>query len=170
MGSSTPSIDPALLERLRRGVPLRLTPMGVLRWGDEDITHARVREALRRGLDVTDDGEPIVRIGPHWCYLSVEDTLFRVEAVDVKGDVLHARLDDGRTVELDPTTLWEEPGHGLRATVPTAPTGRPASARFTNRAQIDLAELLETDGDQPALRLGDRHIRIPSSPGRDDEA
>lgn len=160
----TGGIDPELLERLRRGVPLRLSPMGAFRWGDEDITHPGVRRALRCGLDVTEDGEPIVRLGPHWCYLTVEDTLLRATAVLTDGDVLRVRLDDGRTVPLDPASLWEEPGHGLRATVPSAPTGRPVSVRFTNRAQLDLADRIDTDEGRPTLRVGDHRIAIPSTP------
>jgi hypothetical protein len=145
-----------------------MTAMGQFRWGDEDITHEGVQRALRRGLDLTEGGEPIVRLGHQWCYLTLEDTLYRVNAIHVDGDALAARLDDGRTLELDPTTLWEEPGHGLRATVPTAPTSRPASARFTNRAQLELAELLESDCDPPTLILGGRSVPIPSSPPTKD--
>jgi hypothetical protein len=162
VGSSS-GIDPELLERLRRGVPLRLTATGNFRWGDEDITHPGVRRALRSGLDVTEDGEAIVRIGQHWCYITVEDVLFRVNAVEVDGEVVRLRLDDGRVAVLDPETLWEEPDRGLRVAVPTAGSGRSASARFTNRAQLELAEWIEMEQGPPILALGSRRIVIPSS-------
>jgi hypothetical protein len=160
----TGPLPPEILERLRRGVPLRLTAMGEFRWGDEDISHPRVLEALRRGLDVTEDGEPIVRLGHQWCYLRVEDTLLRATAVAIDGDTLHVRLDDGRTVALDPGTLWEEPGRGLRASVSSACSGRPVSVRFNNHAQFDLADRVEMSDEGPLLRVGARGIVIPSRP------
>jgi len=138
---------------MRRGVPLVLTAGGAFLWGDEPITHARVNEALRAGLDVTEAGEPTVAIGPQWCYLRVEDTPLRVVAVarDENRDAPLLRLDDGRTVALDPATLWEEPGAGLRCAVPSQRSGRALAARFTNRAQGELLPWLELDADPPRL-------------------
>jgi hypothetical protein len=148
-----------MLERMRRGVPLVLGAGGTFRWGDEPITHAGVIEALRAGLDVTDGGEPTVGIGPQWCYLKVEDTPLRVVAVFAGDDGAPLlRLDDGRDVPLDPATLWEEPGAGLRCAVPSQRSGRPLAARFTNRGQSDLAPWLDLDADPPCLVVqGESH-------------
>lgn len=156
-----PGIDPEFLERLRRGVPLRMTAMGELLFDGEPITHPRVRQALRDGLDV-ENGETIVRLGAQWCYLSIDDTPLRATSVDVEDEHVWLRLDDGRRVELDPSTLWEEPGAGLRCKVPSAPTGRPLDARLTNAAQMQLATHIEEDDDGLALKLGERRIPLSS--------
>lgn len=150
-----PGIDPEMLERLRRGVPLRLDRRGAFIFDEEPVTHPRVREALRAGLDVTQDGEPIVRLGPQWCYLTVDDTVLRATAVDARDGELCIRLDDGRTVPLHVETLWEEPGQGLRCTAPSQSTGAMVTVRFTNAAQMQLAERIEQDGDRIVLRVPD---------------
>src|SRR5690606_35221111 len=119
-----PALDPETLERLRRGVPLRMSPTGELRFDDGPITHPRVRQALREGLDLSDGGEPIVRLGPQWCYLTVDDCPLRATAVRREGHALRMRLDDGRELPLPPESLWDEPGRGLRAQAPSRASGR----------------------------------------------
>ncbi len=160
--SEAPSIDPEMLERLRRGVPLVLSRTGRFRFDGEDVTHPRVETALRRGLDVDEDGETIVHLGDQWCYLTVEDCSLRVVAVSVRDGALELRLDDGRTVPLAVETLWEEPGQGLRVSVPSAPSGRPLAARFTNPASVELSTWVTYQDDQPVLELGDMRRIIPS--------
>lgn len=161
-----PPPDPALLERMRRGVPLRMSAQGELWFGAEPITHPRVRQALREGLDVSEGGEPIVQIGAQWCYLTVDDLPLRVTAVRREGDDLVARLDDGREVPLATGCLWDEPGRGLRAQVPARGSGRPLGARFTNRAQMDLATWLEDapEDDRVVLVLGSHRAVVPREP------
>jgi hypothetical protein len=158
-----PPIDDVTLERLRRSVPLRLSAMGEFHWDDGPVTHPRVIEALRQGLDVSESGEPTVRIGPHWCYLTVDDCILRATAVDQgANETLWLRLDDGRRVPLAIETLWEQPGAGLRCTVPSTGSGRPLSVRFTNQAQMDLSAFVEFDGDRPIVRNGGRAQPIPA--------
>lgn len=156
------AIDPELLERMRRGVPLRLSAGGTWWFGDELVTHPGVARALREGVDVSDTGEPIVALGPQWCYVTVDDTPLRVDAVTRDADALSVRLDDGRVVAIDPAGLREHAELGLSCEVPSGRSGRPLRARFTNRAQADLAPWLEwDDGDaRPRLVLGDRRIEI----------
>lgn len=162
--ATPPGLDPATLEKLRRGVPLRITAMGELQHDGQRIEHPGVRRAFRDGLDVTEDGEPIMRLGAQWCYVTVDDCMLRATAAEIRGDAVTLRLDDGRTVALDPTTLVEEPGAGLRCTAPSRHSGRPLSVRFTNAAQMTLAENIEPGADGAAvLRLGARTFRI--SPG-----
>jgi len=168
MAETPAGLPPEVLERMRRGVPLVLTAGGAFRWGEEPITHARVIEALRAGLDVTDAGEPTTAIGPQWCYLKVEDTPLRVVAVaEDPADPSHApllRLDDGRDVRLDPSTLWEEPELGLRCEVPSQRSGRALAARFTNRAQSDLARWIELEPEPPRLVVDGREHPIRDRP------
>lgn len=170
-------MDPEFLDRLRRGFRLRLDRVGNLWIADEAVEHPRVIDVLRRGLDISEEGEPTMHLGEQWCYLTVDDCFFRVLGVrsapdtttDTTAPALTLLLDDGRRVELDPATLWEEPEQGLRCTVPASRSGRPLSARFTNRAQIELAEHIELEAEpRPILRLGDGRWPIPeSAPGGD---
>ncbi len=99
--TARPSLDPELLERLRRGVPLRMHRTGELRLGGEPITHPRVEQALREGLDLSDGGEPIVRLGAQWCYLTIDDCPLRATAVTRDDHTLTVRLDDGEVLEVE---------------------------------------------------------------------
>lgn len=162
MSEPGPSLDPATLERLRRGVPLRMSARGELLFDAEPVTHPRVRQALREGLDVSDGGEPIVRLGPQWCYLTIDDLPLRATAVRREGEALLVRLDDGRELPLPLDTLWDEPGRGLRAEVPSRTSGRPLGVRFTNQAQMDLAAWIEDgEGDEIVLALGSERRVVP---------
>src|SRR5690606_10783934 len=142
-------LSPEVLEKLRRGVPLRLTRLGRFEFDGDPITHARTEAALRAGLDSTEDGETIVFLGPQWCYLEVEDTPLRIQGVDLSIHPPTLQLDDGRTLPLDPASLWEESGQGLRAAVPARQSGRPLSARFTNAAQMQLSVAITWEDDAP---------------------
>lgn len=158
------TLDPDTLERLRRQVPLRLDRRGQFFFEDDPVTHPGVRALFLRGLDLTPAGEPSLRVGEQWCYLQVEDCLLRVLAVRADpGGAPLLRLDDGRELPLEPATLWEEPDQGLRCSVPSQPSGRALSVRFTNPALADLAPWLGDD-DPVTLRLGDRRLPIPSAP------
>jgi hypothetical protein len=165
MSEPGPSLDPATLERLRRGVPLRMSARGELLFDAEPVTHPRVQQALREGLDVSDGGDPIVRLGPQWCYLTIDDLPLRATAVRRDGDALHVRLDDGRELPLPLDVLWDEPGRGLRAEVPSRGWGRSLGVRFTNQAQMDLSAWLEDgEGDQSVLALGSQRFVVPRNP------
>ncbi len=173
-GSPHAQPSTALLERMRRGIPLRIDAFGRFLFDNDPITHARTIAALRHGLDASDSGEPIVRVQDQWCYLHVDDCVFRVVGVTHEPECSHSprqlflRLDDRRTVALDPDSLWEQHERGLRCTVPSR-TGRPLAARFTNHAQMELARFLVVDEHTgtPELCLGTRRYPIRStSPGR----
>lgn len=149
----TEALDPDTLERLRRGIPLRLDRTGQFHLGDEPVTHPRVRAAFLAGLDVSDAGEPTMQVGNQWCYLTVDDCPLRATGVLREGDALQLRLDDGRTVALDPATLTED-AEGLRASVPAQGSGRPISARLNNTATMDLSAWIEGEGEAATLVLG----------------
>lgn len=158
------AIDAETLERMRRGVPLRLSAGGAWWFGDEAVTHAGLARALTQGIDLADSGEPIVRLGHQFCYVTIDDTPLRVLAVhDDAAGTVWLRLDDEREVELDPTTLVEDRNGGLRCTVPSRGLGRPLAARFGNRAQADLARWIRwQDGAaRPTFAARDRVLEIP---------
>lgn len=160
--SDVAGIDPEMLERLRRGVPLVLGRTGRFRFDGVDVTHPRVESALRAGLDITPEQEHIVYLGAQWCHLTVEDCPLRATAVLAPGDELLLRLDDGRTLPLLVETLWEEPDQGLRAAVPAAKSGRPLGVRFTNAASMQLSEWIHFEADDTAvLEVGPVRHTIP---------
>ncbi len=158
------SIDAETLERMRRGVPLRRSASGSWWFGDELVTHAGLARALTLGLDLSDGGEPIVRLGHQFCYVTLDDTPLRVIAArcDAAG-ALWLRLDDERDVLLDPTTLVEDRELGLRCTVGSSGLGRPLAARFGNRAQAEVAEWIvwAPGAARPTFKLGDQAFEIP---------
>jgi hypothetical protein len=154
------ALDPSTLERLRRGIPLRLDRTGQFRFEDDLVEHPRVRQVFLEGLDLSEQGEPTLQVGPQWCYLTVDDTPLRATAV-LRGDdgAPRLRLDDGRTVALDPATLVED-DDGLRAAAPARRSGRPLAVRLLNTAAMDLAAWLD-DGERPSLRVGGATTPIP---------
>jgi hypothetical protein len=162
--SDVPGIDPEMLDRLRRGVPLVLSPTGRFRFDGEDVTHSRVESALRAGLDVTEAGEFIVYLGEQWCYLCVEDCPLRVTAVWEADDTLRVRLDDGRELSLAVESLREQPNAGLWVRVPAARSGRLLPARFTNAASVELSAWIRFDDDDetPVLEVGGASVREPA--------
>ena len=153
--AAAPPLDPEVLDRLRRALELRIHRDGAISMNGEAVTHPNVARVVRAGLDVGDDGSLRMVLGPQWCYVQVDDTPLRVRAVLREGERLLLRLDDGRTVPLDPATL-EEDDVGLRARVPARRSGRPLAARFENRALSDLAPDLREEGPAVALDLGGR--------------
>ena len=156
-------LDPATLERLRRSVPLRMSAMGHLTIGGEPVTHPRIDAALREGLDLSDTGEPTVRIGPHWIYLTVDDCPLRATAVLDEGGAPTLRLDDGRTLPLATATLRTD-AIGLRCEVPARRSGRPLAVRLTNAALMDLEPWLEIDDDGHAvIVVGAARTAVPGS-------
>lgn len=153
------------LDALRRGLALRLDARGQFFFEGDPVTHPRVVAVLRAGLDVAETGEPIVRVGEQWAYVTVDDTPLRVTAVVRDDDEgMWCSLDDGRRVRLDASTLIES-GRGLSCEVPSQPTGRTMAARWTNAAQMQLSEWLtwSTLESRPRLHVEGRSIIIPAT-------
>lgn len=159
----TEALDPATLDRLRRGIPLRLDRTGQFHFETEIVAHPRVHAAFLAGLDLGDTGEHTLHVGNQWCYLTVDDTPLRATAV-LRGDDgrPQLRLDDARLVPLDPATLWDD-GHGLRATVPAQRSARPLAVRLLNTATMDLTAWIDETRDPPHLTIADTSTPIPTT-------
>ena len=166
MGTDAPDAGgPAGLdfEMLRRSLDVRILRDGTITMKGEPVTHQRIRDAVLRGLDRTDDGDLCFRFGGKWAYVTAEDTPLRVRHLTVEGDRIAAVLDDGRTLHLPADRLHRD-GSGLWLSVPSIPSGRPLAARPTNAAATALADHLAWDGDAPVLVLGGRRLPIPYAP------
>lgn len=162
-------LDPELLERLRRGFPLHMDRQGNFSFEGDPITHAGIVKLFRANLDATEEGEVTLGIEGKWVYLKLADLPLRALHVEApRGAEVGPQLvlDDQRRLPLDPTTLREEPGKGLRCTVPARGSGRPLGVRLTNAAAIDLSTWFAWDeGDErPKLEIDGRRFEIPVSP------
>jgi hypothetical protein len=164
-------LAPELLEKLRRGFPLHMDRQGNFSFEGDPITHPGVVSLFRASLDATEDGEVTLGVDGKWVYLELDDLPLRALRVDKPRteEVVPALiLDDGRRVALNPATLWEEPGVGLRCTVPAHASKRPLGVRFGNAAVIDLAEYFvwAHEDARPELEVGGRRWVIPEhAPG-----
>lgn len=159
-------LAPETLEKLRRGFPLHMDRQGNFSFEGDPITHPGIVRLFRDSLDVTEDGEVTIGVEGKWVYLDLADLPLRALRIDTPGPDQtgpQLLLDDGRRVELDPATLWEEPGAGLRCTAPARGSARALGVRLTNAAAIDLAELFvwEDEDARPELEIGGRRFVIP---------
>jgi hypothetical protein len=131
-----PPLPPEVLERMRQ-IGLRIDGRGRLWHQDEEVTHAGLRRAIMRWLDVKDDGRVVVRLDDvRYAYVDVDDTPLRVVAIRWDGAQPVAILDDGTTEPLAMATLVADPDDRLRCRV----RGDRLTARLTSAAQQVLLE------------------------------
>ncbi|HEY3064438.1 MAG TPA: hypothetical protein VGL09_01520 [Methylomirabilota bacterium] len=129
-------------------------------WYDDDvqITHPGILQNLRTTLQRDAVGffiQTRVRIP-----VEVEDTPFVVTRVERRGDALHAVLNDGDTVTVDPATLRVGPGD-----IPYCAVKAGAfEARFARAAAFQLLQLAAYDErtGRGVLRVGGRDYVLAS--------
>lgn len=130
----------------RRSIDLRLDAEG--RWfhEGEPFVHAGLIAAFNRGIDVLPDtGEPILRVGTHWCYIRCDDMPFVVRSVHVAGDALSLTLNTEAVVSCPPDALRVND-----AGLVYADLGPHRRARFGRAAQAALADLFVPDATAPS--------------------
>lgn len=131
-----------------------------LRWTHDGLPfeHPRVIELFNTSLQLEDDGRYVVRIGKDWAYVQVEDAAFEVRTVDVTDDGrLSVRLSDRTASLLELDSMARDAEGVLTCRVKQ---GR-AKARFSRDAQFQLGCLLEVEGDDVVLRVGDTKLPLP---------
>jgi hypothetical protein len=163
---SREQLPPETLEKLRRGFPLHMDRQGNFSFEGDPITHPGVVRLFRECLDATERGEVTLGLDGKWVYLKLDDLPLRALRVDQpRGDETRPQLllDDGRRMALDPDTLWEEPGAGLRCTVPSRSSGRPLGVRLCNAAVVDLTAWMvwAHEDARPELQIGGQRWLIP---------
>jgi hypothetical protein len=110
-------LTPEQIEKFRT-IGLRLDRSGTFWHEGSPITHARLRQALLRWLDVLDDGRDIVRLdATRYAYVDVEDAHLRARSARWTGDHCVVVWDDDRETELDYASLRQAPDHALYANV-----------------------------------------------------
>ena len=128
---------------------LRLDPDGQLWHDGERIENENVSRAFHRGLERAPDGRYLIRFGPDWAFLAVDDAPYQVLGLFIAGEAISLRLDDETQAPLDPAALSVSEAGVLYARVRGA-----CEARFSRAAQGQLAPLLSDDGGTWVLRLG----------------
>lgn len=168
----SPSDDPRGRDAVGDDLPSRESTIVLDRegrfWHDgEPVEHRGLARAFARWIQRRDDGRFVLDNGYDWCYLTVADTPYFVRAVHVGGDRVELELSDGSREPLSPGELYlRADDEALRTTV----KGGDFEARFTRRAQLGLARLLDAD-DPWTIVVGGRRwpirrrSREPSSGG-----
>ena len=103
----------AMIEQMRT-IGLRLDRAGTFWQDGASVTHARLRQALLRWLDVRDDGRDIVKLDDKcYAYVEIEDAHLRARAARWDGDRCFVLWDDDREAELDYGSLHQAADHAL---------------------------------------------------------
>jgi hypothetical protein len=111
----------AQIEKMR-AIGLRLDRSGTF-WqaeGDREasVTHARLRQALLRWLDVREDGRDVIKLDDkRYAYVEVEDAHLRARSARWDGARCLILWDDDQEAELEYSTLRQAEDHALYARV-----------------------------------------------------
>lgn len=114
-----------------RAIGLRLDPSGTFWQEGAPVTHARLRQALLRWLDVRDDGRDIIRLDDkRYAYVDVDDAHLRARSAHWTGDRCTVLWDDDHDEELAYDSLRQAPDHALYVRVRGKLRGRIAGPAF----------------------------------------
>jgi|JI7StandDraft_1071085.scaffolds.fasta_scaffold442644_1 hypothetical protein len=136
----------AHLETLRRSVDLFLDREGHWFHNGEPFEHTRLINYFNAGIDAhPETGEPIVHLGPRWCYFRAEDTPFLVRRFEDAADGLYAILNNSERLPV-PAGGFEAVGEHVY--VQLAPHRR---ARLDRSAQATLWGWLDAEAEPPVV-------------------
>lgn len=146
-----------------RAIGLRLDRSGTFWQDGAAVTHARLRQALLRWLDVREDGRDIVKLdAQRYAYVEVEDAHLRARAARWDGDRVWIVWDDDAEAtepeELAYGTLRQAPDHALYVTA----RGR-LRGRIAGPAYLAIAERVAASGSGFALAAAGRAWPIASA-------
>jgi hypothetical protein len=147
----------AQIEQMR-SIGLRLDRAGTFWHQGTAVTHARLRQALLRWLDVRGDGRNIVKLDERrYAYVDVEDAHLRAISASWDGDRCIVTWDDDHAEELDYASLSQAPDHALYCRVRERLRGRiagPAYHAITERVvETDRGFALEARGRRWPISL-----------------
>jgi hypothetical protein len=148
-------LTPEQIEKMRQ-IGLKLDRAGVFWQGDEKVTHARLRQALLRWLDVR-DGKNIVKLDDkRYAYVDIEDAHLRASSARWDGDRVMVLWDDDQEAELDYASLTVAPDNAFYATV------RGLRGRIAGPAHAAISEHIEERADGFVLNAAGRAWPITS--------
>ncbi len=108
-------LTPEQIEKMR-AIGLRLDRAGTFWQEGAPVTHARLRQALLRWLDVRADGKDIVKLDDkRYAYVDVEDAHLRALSARWDGDRATILWDDDQEEELAYDSLRQADDHALYA-------------------------------------------------------
>ncbi len=143
-------LTPELIEKMR-AIGLKLDRSGTFWHEGTPVTHARLRQALLRWLDVRDDGRDIVRLDDkRYAYVEIEDAHLRARSARWDGDRCLVLWDDDEERELDYASLRQAPDHAFYAIVRGRLRGRIAGPAYHALAE----RIVELPGGGFALDAG----------------
>ncbi len=123
-------LTPEQIEKMR-AIGLRLDRTGTFWQEGAPVTHARLREALLRWMDVRDDGRDIIKLDDkRYAYLEVEDAHLRARSAHWDGERCLILWDDDQESELAYATLRQAEDHALYAMVRDRLRGRIAGPAY----------------------------------------
>lgn len=138
---ASPTIDPEILERLRRS-GFRIDREGEFQHEGEPVRHEGLRRALFRWLDSLPDGRTILRLDANrFAYVDVDDTPLVARAARIDGGAILLALSDGSEEPLVPASLSIDAAGVMRSRV----RERHLVARLSTSAAAVVAELIVED-------------------------
>jgi len=148
--ASSMQLTEAQIEKMR-AIGLRLDRSGTFWQDGAAVTHARLRQALLRWLDVRDDGRDIVKLdAKRYAYVDIEDAHLRARSARWDGERAYITWDDDMDAsdpeELAYATLRQAEDHALYATARGRLRGRVAGPAY-----FAIAERVVAVGDGFAL-------------------
>jgi hypothetical protein len=142
----------AMIEQMR-AIGLRLDRAGTFWHEGIAVTHARLRQALLRWLDVTGDGRDIVRLDDkRYAYVDIEDAHLRARSARWDGDRCFVLWDDDRETELDYGSLRQAADHALYVRIHGRLRGRIAGPAYHAVAER-IVETAEATGAPAGFAL-----------------
>ena len=146
-----------------RAIGLRLDRSGTFWQDGAAVTHARLRQALLRWLDVRPDGRDIVKLdAERYAYVDVEDAHLRARSARWDGDRAWIVWDDDaegtEPEELAYATLRQATDHALYVTARARLRGRIAGPAY-----LALVERVEPSGTGFVLAAAGRAWPIGSA-------
>jgi hypothetical protein len=150
-------LTPEMIEKMR-AIGLRLDAQGTFWQEGAAVTHARLRQALLRWLDVRDDGRDIIKLDDkRYAYVDVEDAHLRAVAAHWRDGRCFILWDDDQESELDYASLRQAADHALYSVV------RRLRGRIAGAAYHAIAERIVETPEGFALEAAGRRWPITNA-------
>jgi len=147
----------AMIEKMR-AIGLRLDRAGTFWHEGIAVSHARLRQALLRWLDVAPDGRNIVRLdATRFAYVDVDDAHLRARSAHWEGDRCLVLWDDDREAELEYASLRQADDHALYVCIGAL------RGRIAGPAYHAIAEHIVEHGDGFVLEAAGRRWPIENA-------
>ncbi len=140
---------PEQIEKMRT-IGLRLDREGTFWQEGAPVTHARLRQALLKWIDVRDDGRDIIKLDDlRYAYVDVEDAHLRARSAHWREGRCFILWDDDEEAELEYASLRQAPDHALYVAV------RKLRGRIAGPAYHAIAEqIVEANGGFALIAAG----------------